>query len=359
MTEKEVNMKKLICLTMLCLMLISLYSCVGPDAEDTSNEPEQTNDVIDDAQEYNENPENNEQQEPTYDGAWWTEPFHLRFENKSLVGENEYDEIEVLYDGEEVYLKDAYNIYYVKERGDVTRTYSIYRETVTYTDSEYEEETVEYELENNMAHIPSVIAYIKSVLYVDTDLWEKIGSEEKQSYDCDIYTEITPVLERNKLWIDKDTGILVWREDEPLSLLDDEELSELYGVQYKLISFENENVPKVSDIFNLDDYGGDPEDAKEKGLAEARAYLPEHSVEIIKEDYALYSKMYTVEVKWTLEDTKAYVETLRGAGFSLEEDEYDFGTVYSFVAFDEAGYKVSISWADDDTGSIYLYAPAE
>ncbi len=352
-------MRKLICLTITFIMLFSLCSCVDPEVKDALSDLKEVGELIDDVKDYNENAENNEQEDLPYDDAWWTKPFHLKFEDKSLGGENEYDEIEVLYDGEEVYLKDAYNIYYVKERGDVTRIYSIYRETVTYTDSKYEEETVEYELENNLSHMPSIIGYIKSVLYVERELWENIGSEKKEGYDCDIYTEITPLFQRNKLWIDKDTGILVWREDEPTALLDGEELSEIYGVQYKLISFEDKKVPKVTDIFNLDDYGGDPDDAKEKGIAEAKAYFPAPPVEITKEDYSTYSKMYTAQVSWTLDQLKAYIETLRGAGFNIDEQEYDFGSIYSFTAFDEAGYKISLSWDNTDKGDITLYAPTE
>lgn len=353
-------MKKFICITVTLLMLLpTLCSCVDPEVKDTLNDLDEVGELIDDVQDYNENAENNEQEDLPYDDAWWTKPFHLKFEDKALDGENEFNEIEVLYDGEEVYLKDAYNIYYVKERGDVTRTYSIYRDTVTYTDSEYEEETVEYELENNMAQIPSVIGYIKSVLYVDRELWEKVGSEEKQGYDCDIYTEVTPFLQKNKLWIDKNTEVLVWREDEPISLLEGEEISEIYGVQYKLISFETENVPKVTDIFNLDDYGGDPDDAKEKGIAEAKAYFPAPPVEMIKENYSVYSKTYTAEFNWTIDQMKAYIETLRGAGFDLDEMEYDFGSIYTFVASDEAGYKMTVNWREGDKGDLTFNAPAE
>ncbi len=355
-------MKKFICITVTLLMLIpTLCSCVDPEVKDELNDLKEVGELIDDVQDYNENAENNEQEDLPYDDAWWTKPFHLKFADKSLIGDSEdgYDEIEFLYDGEEVYLKDAYNIYYVKERGDVTRTYSIYRDTVTYTDSEYEEETVEYELENNMAQIPSVIRYIKSVLYVERELWNKVGSEEKQGYDCDIYTEVTPLLEKNKLWIDKKTGVLVWREDEPISLLEGEEISEIYGVQYKLISFETENVPKVTDIFNLDDYGGDPDDAKEKGIAEAKAYFPAPPVEMIKENYSVYSKTYTAEFNWTIDQMKAYIETLRGAGFDLDEMEYDFGSIYTFVASDEAGYKMTVNWREGDKGDLTFNAPAE
>lgn len=354
-------MKKFICLTITFVMLISLCSCIDPEVKEGLDGLKEIAELVDDVQDYNENAENTEQEDLPYDDTWWTKPFHLKFADRSLVGnsEDEYDEIEVLYDGEEVYLKDAYNIYYVKVRGEVTRTYSIYNELVNYTDSEYEEETVAYELENNMAHISSIIAYIKSVLYVDREAWENIGSEEKEGYDCDIYTEVTSLLQKNKLWIDKETGILVWREDEPIELLEDEEISEIYGVQYKLISFENENVPKVSEIFDLDDYGGDPDDAKEKGMAEAKAYLPAPEVEITKEEYTLYSKVYIAQVSWTLDEAKAYIETVRGEGFNLDEMEYDFGTVYTFVAYDESGYKISIDWDEGDTGSVSLDVPEE
>ncbi len=352
-------MKKIICLLLVLMTLISLCSCVSSDLKDALNDLEEVGEIIEEVQDYNENQDSNELEDLPYDDAWWTKPFHLKFEDKSLGGENEYDEIEVIYDGEEIYLKDAYNTYYVKEKGDVTRTYSVFYDTLTYTDSDYEEETVEYELEYNMGNISSIISYIKSVLYVDRELWENIGSEKKEGYDCDIYTEVTPVLQKTKLWIDKDTGILVWREDEPTALLDDEEVSDIYGVQYKLISFENKKVPKATDFFNLDDYGGDPDEAKEKGLAEAKANFPAPPSELTNENYSTYSKIYTAETNWTLDEMKAYIETLRNAGFNLDELEYDFGSIYSFVAFNEEGYKISINWEDNDTGDISFTAPME
>lgn len=365
-------MRRLLALLLVLMLIFTLTACGGGDDEDISGNEDMNyeEDYGDEGGDEEDSARLANDPDDPYKGAWFTEPFHIVYDEKSVWAETEdgYRRVEVIYDGTDVVIFEGDNtIYYITEKDDVVKTFWIdldedYKDGYWVMVSDKEEyEDLDFVIQNSIAGVSNKIFYTKEFFYnVDGNEYEQKKSESKEGYKCDVYVVTFPLLEESTYWIDQKTGVLVWHESKPLYEYDEDDMDYInsaYGDMYKLVSFETKNVPKVSSRFDFNDYGGDPDDIEAKREADSRALLPEVTFGEIKNDYYSGSMLCIDLENATKDDVTAYVEKLSGAGFTVDSNTTDYDNYYSFKAYTEDNYQVSVSWASDGYVMIYLYHP--
>ncbi|MBQ2871179.1 hypothetical protein IJE86_05710 [bacterium] len=339
-------MRKLFSIVCIMGILVSLTACGLPGELGEVGKLIKNVDDFKDNIEASENSSKNANKD--YD-KWWESPFYLKGEWNSAAGydaDSEPEEIEACFDGEEfiVYCDPSY---YVHKKDDMVYSFMLTEKINAATRFETKAKSVAEYVGSGAAYIPNMAYYTKS-LNESPDAWKKVGSEKYEGFDCEIYecTESLIVYSTTyKVWFDKKTGMAV-RVDKKTEYVDKDAENTEY-TQYKLTSFKNSNVPKVSELFDLNDYGGDPDVA----AAELKAKIPQPTVGTIKKEASSRSS-YMIDMDWTIEDAKSYVEVVKNAGFTEEEKTFEYDTYYSFTAKNAEGCKVNVS----DAGGINLYS---
>ncbi len=283
----------------------------------------------------------------SYD-KWWNEPFHMTATWDAT--EEKVTELEILYDGTDLLVnKNGEPEYYITMKNGVARAYWITPKTKGSTVFDTKALSVLAYMENGMAYTPTIFSYTHSV-HEYADMWKKVGSESVGGFDCDVYEQVNYWMTKDTLWLDKNTEALVQRKTE--LIVENGESETVFDSHYIMHTLETSNVPKVTERFDLEEYGGDPDVAAE--LLAQRCPQPDNGTikEEIKSRYTYMAKM-----EWTKEEALAYVEQAKKAGYTESPFEYDYGNYYSYTASDSEGYKISIGWTEDQKGQeVVLYS---
>ena len=370
-------MKKVLLVTLIILMAAAFTACGLPSLdnladkvqnssrdEDAYNQDEDYdddyNDYEDEYDDYGDGVDGSNSSNPDYDEdededalptGWWSKPFHMKgITNISFSSEDVGEEFEIVYDGTDIlYYEADRDGYYCHIKDGVMKNYGFDADNKSifiWPSEDYP--TMQHQLINNL---PTIRSIINSCYQVDLALKEndesgyvKTGSESKNGYSCDVYEFTFPLVSKTILWIDKDTGVLVWKQQQYLA---DETVID----EFQLTSFETKSVPTITDIFNLDDYGGDPEEIakQEEEFLLSISPVPTFGT-ILSQTYS--SNTYIYQMNWTKDDVLAYIEVLKSSGFTENETVTDYAVVYTYVSYNTDGNRVSLSWyADENDGN--------
>jgi len=283
---------------------------------------------------------------------WWTSPFYVKgtWGNASSYDPDaEPEPLEACYDGTE-FVVYAEVSYYAHEKNGTVYSFMLSENVGDATRFESSSKSVADYVENGAAYIPSII-YYTTLFHEYPDNWKKAGSEKLNGFDCDIYDFESSMIVytlHEKVWFDKATGLAVKAETSYDYVDDTMDTGEAY-VKFEITQFDASGKTKVSDLFDLNDYGGDPDEV----AAALKAVIPQPtSGTIKKETSSKYT--YSLSMDWQIADAKAYAEILRGLGFTVNETVQDYDYLYSFYANNEEGYSVSVN----DYIGITLYSPS-